>query len=197
MKLQPAGKSVEISLLQRQYTRAGEIDLIADSLKHPLAVAFNKSNSSNYFAAVEAAKYAHKYTEVVQGKAVMHMAVFAADRVQLLQALHLLRYIKNLKSTRIFTDGQLQFSSHRIENVINCYQTSLGCHDRRAHCYKIVDESNKKYLIPCAQVAVYGGSAAVREGFFGASIVDKLQAIGMQRGCTWCPNFKPSDFRKL
>ncbi len=187
------------------------VDLIADSIEYPLAVAFNKSSSENYGAAVEAAKHAIKYEERPQGKSWIHMAVFSADRVQLSHALHLLGYIRGLKSTRLFAGGKLLTSSLRIEEVINCYLTSLVCKDWRAHCHKVISDDQfeipsllwpqqkkaTRYLIPCALVADYGGRQAVTESLFGSTVQDKLQAIGVRRGCSWCPNFKPNDFKKL
>lgn len=211
MKLLPPKGKAEVSTAPDRAVGVSSVDLIADSIEHPLAVAFSKSSSPNYLAAVEAARHAFKYDELPQGKSVLHMAVFSADRVQLSRALHLLGYIKGLRSTRLFAGGKLLTSSLRIEEVINCYLTSLACKDWRAHCHKVISDDPlempglrwsqpkkpTRYLIPCTLVASYGGRQAVMESLFGSTVQDKLQAIGVRRGCSWCPNFKPNDFKKL
>lgn len=117
---------------------ATAIDLIGDSLSHPLAVAFSKSGSPNYGAAVELAKSASKYAEKAVGRTVMHMAAFSSDRLQMSRALALLRYIKGLKSTQLYAGGKLLISAHRTEEVINCFLTAAACNDWRAHCHRTI-----------------------------------------------------------
>jgi hypothetical protein len=217
MKLLPP--KAEVSTAHDQAVGESSVDLIADSITHPLAVAFNKSSSPNYLAAVEAAKHAHKYSEVQLGKSSIHMAVFSADRVQLSRALHLIRYINGLKSTRIFAGGKLLASSFQTEEVINCYLSSLECNDWRAHCHKIVIDAfmeerstrnamidlnifdskhnENRYLFPCSYLAGYGGSGLVLQKAYVASPTDQIQALAVKKGCSWCPNFKPGDFKKL
>lgn len=114
------------------------VDLVADSLCHPLVVAFSKSSSPNYGAAVALAQLASKYSENKAGTSVMHMAAFAADRVQMSRALALLRYIKGLRSTQLYAGGKLLASAYRTEEVINCYLTASACNDWRAHCHRYV-----------------------------------------------------------
>lgn len=115
-----------------------KVDLIADSLANPLVVAFSKSNSPNYSAAVALAKLASKYSENTIGNSMMHMAAFAADRVQMSRALALLRYIKGLKSTQLYAGGKLLASAYRTEEVIDCYLTASACNDWRAHCHRYI-----------------------------------------------------------
>lgn len=117
---------------------SNQVDLIADSLSHPLVVAFSKSSSPNYGAAVSLAQLASKYCENKVGNSVMHMAAFAADRVQMSRALALLRYIKGLRSTQLYAGGKLLHSALRTEEVTNCYLTACACNDWRAHCHRYV-----------------------------------------------------------
>jgi len=216
-----------VATTQSYAVDAASVDLIADSIEHPLAVAFSKTSSPNYRVAVDTARRAFKYSEIQHGNTIQHAAVFAAERVQLSRALHLLWYIRGFKSTRVFAGGKLQTGTARIEEVINCYLTAMACDDWRAHCHRVVSDdpfgwddmldefqrtfkpgtSSKRavkkppqvtrYQIPCALVALYGGRQAVTEAVFGVSVRDKLQAIGVKRGCAWCPNFKPDDFKTL
>lgn len=199
-------------------TQTSLVDPIADSLTNPLAVAFSKSSSPNYGAAVELAKLASKYAENTIGKSVLHTAVFSADRVQMSRALALLRFIKGIKSTQIYAGGKLLISSHKTEEVINCYLTAAACTDWRAHCHKIIDDafmderrhrstmididfmSTKKenrYLLPCRYLAGFGGTALVLDREYVAKPIDQVQALAVRNDCAWCPNFKPEDFRKL
>lgn len=119
-------------------TRAGDVDLIADSLSHPLAVAFSRTNSPNYGAAVELAMLGSKYAELALGRSIVHMAAFSASRAHMSRALALLRYIKGWKSTQIYAGGKLLFSAHRVEDVINCFLTAAACCDYRAHCHRVI-----------------------------------------------------------
>lgn len=195
-----------------------EVDLIGDSISHPLAVAFAKSSSPNYGAAVELAKMANKYAESVVGKSIIHMAVFSGDRVQMSRALALVRFIKGIKSAQIYAGGKLLISSHKTEEVINCFLTASACNDWRAHCHKIIDDafmddrrgagtmidldvfSSRKpnrYLLPCRYLAGYSGTSLVLEKDYVATPVDQVQALAVRNDCAWCPNFKPGDFKKL
>lgn len=116
----------------------GGVDLIADSLAHPLAIAFSKSGSPNYGAAVELAKLGTKYAEQGVGKTTLHMAVFAADRLHMSRALALLRYIEGWKSTQVYAGGKLLLSTHRVAEVIDCFLTAEACSDHRAHCCRVI-----------------------------------------------------------
>lgn len=198
-----------------------EVDLIADSINHPLAVVFSQSSSPNYLLAVETAQKAHKYHERIEPKKTRtHLAVFSSDRVQLSRALHLLGYVKGLKSTRLFAGGKMLPNAHVIEEVLSCYLTALRCNNWRAHCHKVVSEpwvklpssskelmsmewvkpppAVKSYLVPCALVAAFGGSqVALEKTSFAATKQEKIQAIGVRRGCDWCPNFRPNEFKEL
>lgn len=113
-------------------------DIISESLRNPLAVAFSRSGSPNYGAAVELAKLGIKYAEQVVGKSVVHMAVFAGDRLHMSRALALLRYIKSWKGTQLYAGGKLLFSASRVEDVISCFLTACACNDYRAHCHRII-----------------------------------------------------------
>lgn len=115
-----------------------KVDLIADSLSHPLVVAFSKSSSPNYGAAVALTQLASKYSENKVGNSVMHLAAFAADRVQMSRALALLRYIKGLRSTQLYAGGKLLASAYRTEEVIDCYLTASACNDWRSHCHRYI-----------------------------------------------------------
>lgn len=195
-----------------------EVDLISDSISHPLAVAFVKSSSPNYGAAVELAKTANKYAESAVGRSIIHMAVFSGDRVQMSRALALVRFIKGIKSAQIYAGGKLLISSHKTEEVINCFLTASACNDWRAHCHKIIDDafmddrrnggamidldvfSSRKpnrYLLPCRYLAGYSGTSIVLERDYVAKPVDQVQALAVRNDCAWCPNFKPDDFKKL
>lgn len=203
-------KTSLVSLPQSNQVSFDNIDLIADSITHPLAVAFGKSSSTNYMAAVDAAKRGIKYGEMTNGKSVVHMAVFSADRVQLSCALHLIGYIKGLKSTRIFSGGRMLIGAGNLENVIGCYLQSQSCNNWRAHCHEIItdwpnyfdyleseEQKYDKYLVPCNRLLRSGGRRSIIKDISGTSAAERLQAIAVEKGCEWCPNFHPEDFKKL
>lgn len=209
------------------------IDLIADSLRHELIIAFSKSSSPNYGAAVDLAKMASKYSENLIGKSTMHKAVFFADRLQMSRALALLRYVKSWKSTQLYAGGKLLSSAHRTEEVIDCFLTASACNDWRAHCNRTIrnpfaDDSERtrwigsdlampgfgkingqlaviepkrqafqKYLFPCKFMTRYGEIHFRLDPHSPVSETDQIQAMAVRNGCDWCPNFRPSDFKKL
>lgn len=113
-------------------------NLIDGSLAYCLAVAFSKSRSPSYGAAVELAKLAANYEERRLGTSVVHMAAFAGDRLHMSRALALLRYIKGWGSTQLYAGGKLLFNAHRVEDVINCFLTAASCSDYRAHCHRVI-----------------------------------------------------------
>lgn len=209
------------------------IDLIADSLAHPLAVAFSKTSSPSYGAAVELAKLGSKYAERDIGRSTVHMAVFAGDRLHMSRAMALMRYIKGWKSTQLYAGGKLLFSAHRVEDVINCFLTATACSDFRAHCHRVIRspfagdderigwidsdlaicgfariggrlvvaepkrERHDRYVLPCRFLARYGEIHFRLDGSPDVSPVDRLQAMAVSQDCAWCPNFEPSNFRRL
>lgn len=205
-------------------TRAGNVDLIADSLSHPLAIAFSKTSSPNYGPAVELAMLGSKYAELVLGKSVLHLAAFAADRLHMSRALALLRYIKKWKSTQIYAAGKLLYSAHSTEQAINCYLTAAACNDYRAHCHQMISNpfadsdgrietaptsvtignaaGSKRtrlgdYMLPCRNLT-YAGTIHFRlDRSPEVSPADQIQAVAVSKDCAWCPNFKPGDFMRL
>lgn len=205
-------------------TRVGDVDLIADSLSHPLAVAFSKTSSPNYGAAVELAMLGSKYAKLDLGNSVVHLAAFAADRVHMSRALALLRYIKGWKGAQLYAAGKLLYSAHSTERAINCYLTAESCNDYRAHCHQVIgnpfaDIEERaarvsacvtigglldakrggfgEYMLPCRNL-VYAGEVHFRLGRSPeVSLADQLQAFAVSKDCAWCPNFKADDFIKL
>lgn len=202
----------------------GHVDLISDSFDYPLVVVFSKSTSPNYRAVVELAGLASKYAEKTIDKTTLHVAAFAADRVQMARALSLLRFIKGLRSTQVFSGGKLLPTSSKIEDVIDCFLTASACNDWRAHCYRIIrspfaDDAERtkwieadldipwlepskprkfnQYRFPCKFMTRYGEIHFRLEENHPVSATDQIQAMAVAHGCAWCPNFKPEDFKKL
>lgn len=205
-------------------TRAGDVDLIADSLSHPLAVAFSRTNSPNYGAAVELAMLGSKYAELQLGRSVVHLAAFAADRLHMSRALALLRYIKSWKSTQLYAAGKLLYSAYSTEQAINCYLTAAACSDYRAHCHQVIrnpfaDVAERmkwvstavtigglagakrsrfdEYMLPCRHLTYAGTIHFKLDRSHEVSPADQIQAVAVSKDCAWCPNFKPGDFKKL
>jgi hypothetical protein len=205
-------------------TQAGDVDLIADSLSHPLAIAFSKTSSPNYGAAVELAMLGSKYAELALGKSILHLAAFAADRLHMSRALALLRYIKSWKSTQIYAAGKLLYSAHSTEQAINCYLTAAACNDYRAHCHQVIsnpfaDSDDRielaptgviignaagtkrtrfgEYMLPCRNLTYAGAIYFRLDRSHDVSSADQIQAVAVSKDCAWCPNFKPGNFRRL
>lgn len=187
------------------------VDLIQDSLEQILAVSFPKSRGSGYPLAVAIAQKAKQYTEADMGGTLFHFAVFGREKEQIALAYAITRYLSGLKSVEFFAGGKM-ISVYDSQGVLRCYLDSVSCNDYRAHCNKVVshpfkeeerifdlelDGSRKKnnYLHPCAYLLQWHESKLTED--HPASAEDQLQAMAIKRGCDWCPNFKPGDFRKL
>lgn len=144
-----------------------------------------------------------------------HYAAFGRSREQVGRALSLTRYLAGLKAVQFYAGGKLILERLRIEAVLTCYLEACACDDTRAHCNTVVANpfvrdltdngaidldldylrTSAGYLYPCAFMLQWGGSGLQKN--HPSSPKDQLQALAVRRGCDWCPNFKPDDFKKL
>ena len=195
--------------------QATAVDLVSDSLEHVVAVSFPKSRSAAYSAALNIAQQADKYGETEMHGTLFHYAAFGRSREQVARALAIARYLDGIKAVQFYAGGKLILERHRIESVLTCYLEACACTDHQAHCSKVIsnpfqinstdngivsldlDElrSPAGYLFPCAFLLQWGGPGLNKA--HPSSPEDQIQAMAVRKGCDWCPNLKPSDFKKL
>lgn len=191
------------------------VDLVGDSIEHVVAVSFPKSRSAAYSAAVNIAQQADKYGEADMNGTLFHYAAFGRSREQVARALSLTRYLEGIKAVQFYAGGKLILERHRIESVLTCYLEACACNDHLAHCNKVVAapfsgavadnelvsldlddlRAPAGYLFPCAFLLQWGAPGLQRG--HPSRPEDQIQAMAVRKGCDWCPNFKPGDFKKL
>jgi hypothetical protein len=186
-----------------------------------LAIAFPKSRSANYGAAVNFARNAVHYTDTEIDGNTYHFAGFGTDRAQVTLALSVTKLLLNIKGTMFYAGGKLVMERFRIESVLSCYLTACGSKDYRAHCHTVINDPfgskslpGEKFsmsmmdfirddsqapavqcLFPCRFLA--GFTDMGLSGQHPSSQEDQIQAAAVRRGCDWCPSFHPEDFKKL
>lgn len=190
------------------------VDLIKDSIEQVIAVSFPKSRSAGYSAAVNIAQQANKYAEADMSGTLFHFAAFGRSREQVALALSATRYLNGIKAVQFYAGGKLVLEQFRIEAVLTCFLESCACKDHLAHCNKIVanpfsgyaldngsinldfkKSDGNGYIFPCAYLLQWG-NPELQHGH-PASQENQIQAMAVKKGCDWCPNFKPEEFKKL
>jgi hypothetical protein len=186
-----------------------------------LVVAFPKSRSGNYAASVHFAKQANLYEEREIAGKLYHFSAFGKKRDQAAIALSVTNLLLKIKGTSFYAGGKLIATPYRIQSVLTCYLESCGTTDYRAHCHKVTNDPFQSQsqqeerfnvsimdflrgpiqvpavqcIFPCRFLASYSGAGMSSQ--HPSSQVDQIQAAGVRHGCDWCPNFQPTDFKKL
>lgn len=189
------------------------VDLVKDSIGQVMAVSFPRSRSAGYAAAVNIAQHAEKYSEADMGGVLFHYAAFGRSREQVALALSVTRYLEGIKAVQFYAGGKLILERLRIDSVLTCFLEACACTDHLAHCNRVVASPfsgvisdndvvdldlagvASGYVFPCAFLLQWGGPGLQRG--HPATPEDQIQALAVRRGCDWCPNFKPGDFKKL
>jgi hypothetical protein len=196
------------------------VDLIEDSLSHLLALSFSKSASPVYPLAVNIAQGAAKYAELEVSRKPVHLVAFAKTRDEAARALALIGYVSGWKTTQVFAGGRLMQRPYTVQQVLDCYLGASACHDRTAHCHRVIDDPYDtqldledaftirvstgpepprqrveidRYLFPCS---------LLKDRFrfqvdHPASPEDQIQAGAVRDGCDWCPLFDPRDYGRI
>lgn len=192
------------------------VDPLTGSLSGSIGVMFPAGTSASFSAALNIAQQARSYATMKIHGSTFHAAVFGREREQIAMALAIVGYLKGLKAVQFYAGGRLATERQRIEGVLACYLEACKCDDYRAHCNRVLADPfaevlvkssigmmlnppsywrNESYLFPCAHMVSHGQPGLQRD--HPASWPDQIQAMAVSRGCDWCPNFKPQDFRQL
>jgi hypothetical protein len=211
--------------IEKRGSDIAPIDPFQASLQNLLVVAFFKSKSSSYPFVVGIAENAEQYRAFpVDGK-LMHVAVFGRTQVDAGRASAVLRYILSWKGVLLYARGKLVPNGWPILEVVNCFHESCSCHDRRAHCHRIIDDPSVSIPRPAnmkISISVSPQSLPTRPNLkikreidryifpckylypkfafqdgHPSSLRDQIQAGGVSQGCDLCPSFSPGDFCKI
>jgi hypothetical protein len=135
------------------------------------------------------------------------------------QAMDLISYVRGWKGTHFYAQGRMVIGEMEpaflLESVLKCFADSCSSRDYRAHCFRLIDDpfsplapyrsfdhvapyfrhfeaksEGGTYVFPCRHMLQW--FRAQRD--HPASIVDQIQAEGVDKMCDVCPRFEPDDF---
>jgi hypothetical protein len=177
-------------------------DIVRESQKpdHMMVVVFNQSSSPAYAMAVEFARHAMNYGEAPLGKKLTHAAAFGRTREQAARASALLKIVVRWKGTQVFTQAGGADPYHIID-VLDCYQQSLSVSDRKSHCHvvhmDVYRAEETYYMVPCRHLQGWFHSIIDEQNFHPSRLPARAEALAVRKGCSWCPNFSPTEARAL
>lgn len=181
-----------------------------------VVVAFPKSPSKQFPAALELAQKAGKYEIIPFGGTPMHAAGFAANEADARLALALLDIISGWKGVFIYSKGDLVRNKWTLVEILRCYLISSRCTDPTAHCYTMIDDPSfvpvksfsmrisvdyvdttkpvevDRYVFPCRLLS----RDMTFEHDHPAGLRNQVQAAAVHHGCWVCPRFDPDNFKK-
>lgn len=177
-------------------------DIIRESQHsdHMMTVVFSQSTSPAYAMAVEFARGATRYGEVLLGKKCSHAAAFGRTREQAARASALLKIVLRWRGTQVFTSAGGADPYHTLD-VLDCYQQSLSVSDRKSHCEVVHMDVYRAevtyYLVPCRHLQGWFHSIIEEQNFHPSKLPARAEALAVRKGCSWCPHFDPSQVRQL
>lgn len=197
--------------MSQQLAAQNDSDLAAILLQFALVILFPTSRGAGFSAALQAAKGASAFQQLQIGNQVYFASAYGPGRADMVRASMVLSLMAGCKGLQVYVQGRLSRQPLRIAEVVECYLHSLSCHDSRAHCHVQRNDAwlrrdevmgnwerpaaKQHALIPCRQIVRYG--AGYLSSNHPATAEDQLQARAVERGCDWCPNFRPQDFKQL
>lgn len=174
-------------------------DLAFASRGHVLGVMFPKSKATAYPAVVALCKGADQYSESTSEGLLYHFASFGKNVEQITRALAVVNYVGAITAARFFSNGFPLVDTHYLHESLKCYIQAISCDDQAAHCHRVISDTRigpDAYLFPCNYLIKRQARLDLTPAH-PSSLRDQIQAMGVDHGCAWCPNFKPDDFRKL
>lgn len=178
-------------------TRTNELAL--QTRDHVLGVMFPKSRASAYPAVVVLCKGADQYSESNIEGLLYHFAAFGMSQEQIGRALSVVNYVNAITAARFFAKGLPIVDVHYLYESLKCYVQVASCDDPKAHCQRVITDARigpGAYLFPCAFLTRTQSHLDLSP-LHPSSMRDQIQAMAVDRGCAWCPNFKADDFREI
>lgn len=202
------------------------ITVLPDDAKiHPLAhqyqnkfiVYTSKSTSRNMPLVLSLMQKGLDYAEIGIGGSQFYAAVFDLNPEQITNLYAIIEMASGWKGFSLFINGELVVNQYEAADTLNCYMTAIKCRDTKAHCqvvHKIYSYSenqspsfiaslfspqkrvvSKKWLIPCRKISNHIEYKV--DMSHPSSAGDQLQALCVQKSCSWCPLLNVSDFNNL
>lgn len=199
-----------------------QAQMIVRSTNSNFTIAFPKSKSRNFPAALSLAKLADEFEEKVDGKAVYYVSVFSVNQKNCSLLIALLDLAIDWKGVHIFLNGRPLNRSRHLTEMLKCYRDSLRVKDHKAYCFEIKESlgspsygsmvfeiriingnklSNKEddakptqWVYPCKKLS---NVARFLNKLHPASLQNQLQAQAVEVGCDLCPNFNAYDLQEL
>lgn len=167
------------------------------SREHVLGVMFPRSRASAYPSVVAICKGADRYWEREAETLLHHFAAFGKTPEQISRALAVANYANTMTAARFYARGLPIVDTQRLYESLKCYVQSLSCADVRAHCIRVMrnPEDMLDYLVPCNLIAARWPTWKITR-LHPASAQDQLQAMAVEAGCDWCPNFDASGLKR-
>lgn len=182
-------------------------------------VLFVKSRSDAFPWALEVAARAQLFAERDLDPMKLFVAGFLPTFDGAAQAMDLIHYVRGWKGTHFYAQGRMIIGemepAFMMEAVLKCFADSCASRDYRAHCFRTIDDPRDPASVRLLDdVAPYFRHIEAKEGgsifpckhmlqWFRAqqnhpsTIINQIQAEGVEKLCDICPRFNPNDFRKI
>ncbi len=168
------------------------------SRDHVLGVMFPKSKATAYPSIVVICKGADRYWEDETSGLLYHFAAFGRTPEQISRALAVANYANTMTAARFYARGLPLVDVWRLYESLKCYVQSLSCNDPRAHCIRVVrnPEDGFDYFVPCSLITARWPVWKISR-LHPSSAQDQLQAMAVDAGCDWCPNFDVTGLKRV
>lgn len=201
-----------------------QAQLIVKSVDARFVIAFPKSKSQNFQAALSLAKLADTFEEIKDGKSIYYLSSFEIN----LRNVSLIKAIMDLalfwKGVHIFLNGQPVNRTRLLSEMLGCFRDSFRATDKKAYCFQVVEDVGEpqntgplvfelnlfksedefipraekkettKWIHPCKLLA---NSHRYLSKDHPASLQSQLQAQAVKFNCDICPNFNAENLKKL
>jgi hypothetical protein len=167
-----------------------ENDLALATVQYLVAVSFLQSRSWAYAPAVEVARQAARYDELIIGSSLIHCALFGRSRDEAARAHSVLRYVQKFRGTQVYAGGQMVQNIHTVTRILQCYLNSCACSDPAAYCSFVF----QGYIIPCRQL---DQGWIIFDSRIPATPAAQVEAAAVRRGVNWCPVFQVQNVHQI
>ncbi|WP_250601949.1 hypothetical protein [Serratia marcescens] len=158
-----------------------------------ITVIFPKSTAKNYPMAVAVAMLSDHYSVGALAGKEFHLASYSKGSEQLAAAANLCSLIQGISGAQAFIDGGRAISLYSLSESLLCYSKSQKANKVEAYC-DAISSYPSGYLIPCRYLVSWISPLSEK---LPHSLSDQLQALAVNKGCDWCPNFHPERIKKV
>ncbi|MGN5537807.1 hypothetical protein [Alcaligenes sp. Lyrl_28] len=194
------------------------VDPTSESMNYMVMVAFPKSTSKNYSAALSLAQHASQFKVANIGDTLMNIALFDKTTKDAQTAVALIQRVGEWKGVMIFSNGVRAKRWYEVTETLNCFIQSAQCRNPLAHCVSIIDDPEAPPSMRNI-VSIVEGSRPIKTKTVGirrfafpcrlllrdmkierghpASIPDQIHAAGVAHNKLLCPRFNPDAYAQV